>query len=392
MTADPGHEKPDADRIEVSIIVPALNEAANLPELLRRIDAAIAGKWRYEVLIIDDNSTDGTPAVCAKLVREYPLSLHVRRSPHGGLSGAVLHGMSLARGENLAVMDADLQHPPEQLPDLLAPLTDDFAASGLLVLGSRYVPGGSTAEKWGLGRRFNSRVATLLARPFAGRTRDPMSGFFAMRRQTYASGRHLTPLGYKVGLELMCKCRVAEVREVPIHFDVRSQGQSKLTLKEQFRYLEHLSRLYDFHYPHASPIAKFLIATGISWLVAFGAYMLLVPLFPQTHRMAAPVLAYPAAIGVTAVFHLRYVRTQREFLVSPRPWLSFWLISAAEWAACAVAAAWVTWRVHSATVAETFLLTFGFATLVRYILRKELLLDIRGLRRDPRRDDLPDGV
>ena len=394
MTADRKDHQPAPSAIDVSIIVPALNEAANLPELLRRIDAAMAGSGRarrYEVLIVDDNSTDGTPAVCAELEREYPLSLHVRTSPHGGLSGAVLHGMSLARGEILAVMDADLQHPPERLPDLLAPLTDDHG-SPLFVLGSRYVPGGSMAEKWGVMRRFNSRVATLLARPFAGRTRDPMSGFFAMRRQTYATGRHLTPLGYKVGLELMCKCRVGAVREVPIHFDVRSHGQSKLTLKEQFHYLEHLSRLYDFHYPHASPIAKFLIATGISWLVAFGAYLLMVPLFPPSSRVAVPVLAYPAAIGVTALFHARYVRTQREFLLSPRPWRSFWLIAAAEWAACAAAAAWVAWRVREATVTEVFVLTFGSATLVRYILRKELLMDIRGLRRDPRREELLDGT
>jgi len=399
MMADPSDTKSDAGAIDVSIIVPALNEAANLPELLRRIDSAMTGSGsgsgrggrRYEVLVIDDNSTDGTPGVCAELSREYPLALHVRTSPHGGLSGAVLHGMSLARGEILVVMDADLQHPPERLPDLLAPLTVDDPTSPLFVLGSRYVPGGSMAEKWGLMRRFNSRVATLLARPFAGRTRDPMSGFFAMRRRTYATGRHLTPLGYKVGLELMCKCRVGAVREVPIHFDVRSHGQSKLTIKEQFRYLEHLSRLYDFHYPHASPIAKFLIATGISWLVAFALYLLLVPLFPQTGRVAVPLLAYPAAILITAAFHARYVRTQREFLVSPRPWLSFWLIAAAEWAACAAAAAWVAWRVRSATVAEVFVLTFGFATLVRYILRKELLLDIRGLRRDPRREEVPDG-
>ena len=144
-----------------------------------------------------------------------------------------------------------------------------------------------------------------------------MSGFFAMRRETFATGRRLTPLGYKVGLELMCKCRVGIVQEVPIHFDARSHGQSKLTLREQFRYLEHLSRLYDFHFPHASPIAKFLIATGISWLVGFGAYLVMVPLIPRAGRIAAPVAAYPAAILTTAIFHARYVRTQRQFLLSP---------------------------------------------------------------------------
>jgi dolichol-phosphate mannosyltransferase len=385
MTAS--DSQPGSQHIDVSIIVPALNEAANLPELLRRINAAMSGA-RYEVMVIDDNSTDGTPAVCAELGQRYPLSLHVRASAHDGLSGAVLHGMSLARGRLLVVMDADLQHPPECIPDLLGPLTMGPEPLPGFVLGSRYVSGGTTAEKWGLARRFNSRVATLLARPFAGRTHDPMSGFFAMRRETYATGRYLTPLGYKVGLELMCKCRVGSVREVPIHFDLRAHGQSKLTIKEQFRYLEHLSRLYDFHYPHASPIAKFLIATGISWVVAFGAYLLMVPLFPKTGRVSVPVLAYPAAIVTTAVFHLRYVRTQRAFLVSRRPWLSFWFISAAEWAACAASAAWIAWRVRDATVTEVFVLTFGCATLVRYLLRKELLMDIRGLRREPRRDDL----
>ena len=116
--------------------------------------------------------------------------------------------------------------------------------------------------------------------------------------------------------------------------------------------------------------------------------MLILPLFPRGGGVAAPVLAYPMAIVFTALFHARYVRTQREFLVSPTPWLSFWVIAAAEWAACAATAAWVAWRVRDATVNEVFLLTFGCATLVRYILRKEFLLDIRGLRRDPRRDDL----
>src|SRR5206468_3644663 len=141
------------------------------------------------------------------------------------------------------------------------------------VLGSRYVPGGSMQESWGPLRRFNSRIATLLARPFAGRTHDPMSGFFALRRSTYERAERLTPMGYKVGLELMCKCRVKNVREVPIHFSARARGQSKLTLTQQFRYLEHLSRLYDFYYPRASPILKFLIATACGWLIAFGPYV-----------------------------------------------------------------------------------------------------------------------
>ena len=98
-----------------------------------------------------------------------------------------------------------------------------------------------------------------------------MAGFFALRRRTYESAQNLTPLGYKIALELMCKCRVKSIVEIPIHFGTRLKGQSKLSLKQQFRYLEHLSRLYDFKYTRASPVTKFLIATSASWIVAFAS-------------------------------------------------------------------------------------------------------------------------
>jgi len=358
---------------EVSVIVPTINESENLPELLRRISAALVGTT-FEVLIVDDNSKDATPQVCEELAKTYPLKLLVRTQPTNGLSGAVLHGMAVARGEYLCVMDADLQHPPEKLPELLAPLRDGSAD---FVLGSRYMPGGSTELEWSFFRKINSRVATFLARPFAGKTTDPMAGFFALKRQTYLNARQLTPLGYKIALELMCKSSVKSVREIPIHFGNRAKGQSKLTLKQQFRYLEHLSRLYDFTYPHASPVTKFLIATALSWLVGLGVYLSLLNLGP----IAAPILAYPATILVTAVFHLRYVRTQREFLFRPRPWLDFAVISAAEWMVCGLAAWWADARLDHPHPLEIFVLCFGAATITRYILRKEFLQDIRGLRR-----------
>ena len=197
----------------------------------------------------------------------------VRTQPTNGLSGAVLHGMAAARGKFLCVMDADLQHPPEKLPELLRPLHTGEAD---FVLGSRYMPGGSTEGEWGFFRKINSRIATLLARPFAGKATDPMAGFFALKRETYMAAQNLTPLGYKIALELMCKCRAKNVREIPIHFGMRLKGESKLSLKQQFRYLEHLSRLYDFTFPRASPMVKFLVATGASWLAGLAAFLLLI--------------------------------------------------------------------------------------------------------------------
>ncbi|MGA3068074.1 MAG: polyprenol monophosphomannose synthase, partial [Tepidisphaeraceae bacterium] len=355
-------------------IVPTINEAENFPELLRRIDAAL-GPWSYEVIIVDDNSADDTPAVCAKLAATYPLRLMVRSEPKNGLSGAVLYGMAEARGEFLCVMDADLQHPPEKLPELLAPLQNGTAD---FVVGSRYMPGGSTDGTWGTLRKINSRVATLLARPFAGNITDPMAGFFALRRTTYAGAQQLTPLGYKIALELMCKSRVTAVKEIPIHFGLRQKGRSKLSLKQQFRYLEHLSRLYDFKYPRLSPVFKFLIATLISWIVGVAGFIYQGGAHRPVYAVAA---AYPAAILITAIFHLRYVRTQREFIPRRHPWLDFAAITAAEWIVCVWTAHWTWHHLLDPTPADIFVFSFGAATLTRYILRKEFMQDIRGLRK-----------
>jgi dolichol-phosphate mannosyltransferase len=367
---------------QISLIIPTLNEAENLPALTAQIAEALRGR-NYEILLVDDNSRDDTPQVCEELAKTHPLRLIVRQQPKNGLGGAVLHGFGQARGEILVVMDADLQHPPQKLPELLAPIERNEAE---FVLGSRLVAGGSVGEKWGIFRKINSWVATQLARPFAGATRDPMSGFFAMKRATFERAERLTPLGYKIGLELMCKCRVKRVHEIPIHFAERTRGESKLSLKEQFRYLEHLSRLYDFCYPRLSPIVKFAIVTVLGWLVGMGVYAGLVEL--GAGRVASPVMAYLGAILVTAIFHRRYIRTQREFLLTQHPWREFFMISLAELLACGVVAGWTAHRIADSSRLEILVLSFGAATLARYVLRKELMQDIRGLRRELRKEEL----
>lgn len=367
---------------DISIVVPALNEAANLPALAARIAAAMVGK-NYEILIIDDNSKDNTRAVCEELAKKYPLKLIVRTKPVNGLGGAVLHGFSVASGQILVVMDADLQHPPEKLPELVAPLENRSAE---FVLGSRHVPGGSTGEKWGAFRKLNSWVATALARPFSGNSKDPMSGFFALRRETLDRAQRLMPLGYKIGLELMCKCRVARVTEIPIHFAERTAGESKLSLREQFRYLEHLSRLYDFCYPRISPILKFLIVLVLGWSVGLGIFILTLRTGVKTAW--SPVIGYLAFILVTAIFHRRYIKAQREFLLTTHPWREFILVCIAEWLVCAATAIWVANRVTNHTTLEMFVIPFAAGTITRYLLRKELMHDIRGLRREMRVEEM----
>ena len=183
----------------------------------------------------------------------------------------------------------------------------------------------------------------------------------------------------------MAKCRVRNVREIPIHFAERTRGRSKLTLKEQFRYLEHLSRLYDFHFPRLSPMTKFLIVTAFAWFVGFGLFIILLD---RCGSGRAPSIAYLGAIMVTAVFHLRDVRTQREFLLRRRPWIDFLVTALAEWSACTLSAVYIVTRFDRPHDIELFFFPFGLAMLVRYVLRKEFMLDVRGLRREVRREEL----
>jgi len=223
----------------VSIIIPTFHEAPNLRELLPRIlaildQAGLAG----QIIVVDDNSQDGTDEICAGLGQQSPIELLVRTEERG-LSSAVIHGMQHAVGDFLLVMDADLSHPPEKIPELLDALNSsnaDFA------IGSRYVKGGKADKNWGLFRWFNSKVSTLLAWPLTS-AKDPMAGFFAIRRERFESAKILDPVGYKIGLELMVKCGCKNVAEIPIAFQNRLHGESKLTLREQLNYLRHLKRL-----------------------------------------------------------------------------------------------------------------------------------------------------
>lgn len=253
--------RPLAARPAVSVIVPAFREAENLPHLIDRLAAmSDASGLSLELLIMDDDSRDGSVEVVGS--RPEPWVELVVRTSDRGLSQAVLDGMRRARGDVLVCMDADLSHPASAIPELLKKLDEgaDF------VIGSRYVAGGTTSDDWGFLRWLNSRVATLMARPLTS-VRDPMAGFFALRRSTFERGLDLNPVGYKIGLELLVKCGCERVVEVPIHFEDRRFGSSKLTLRQQLLYLQHLRRLYIFKYGLWSALAQFLVVGGIGTVV-----------------------------------------------------------------------------------------------------------------------------
>ncbi len=232
---DQGFPMPDP----VSIVVPTFREAANIPSLLRRVAAALS-EWptEWELILVDDDSNDGSETVVAEWGCRLPVRMEIRRDAPRDLSRSVLLGMRLARFDRLVVMDADLSHPPEQIPDLLAALEPDCD----IVVGSRYVSDARVDPAWGWSRAFLSRVGTLMARPLVN-CRDPLSGFFAIDRRTLPDLDEVHPLGYKIALELMARGKL-RVREVPIRFDPRSRGQSKLNWRTHVHFLRHLCRLY----------------------------------------------------------------------------------------------------------------------------------------------------
>lgn len=223
-----------------SVIVPTFREVEALPDLIERLSKVRAENPSIsELLIVDDDSRDGTEALIA--ARPEPWVKLIVRKEDRGLSQAVLAGLHAARGDLLVVMDADLSHPPEAI----AAMQREILGGADFVVGSRYISGGSTADDWGVLRFLNSWVATTMARPLTTIT-DPMSGFFALPRHVFERARDPSPLGYKIGLELLVRCGCSNVREVPIHFVNRVHGESKLTLKQQLLYVRHLMRLYRF--------------------------------------------------------------------------------------------------------------------------------------------------
>lgn len=257
---------------ELSVIVPTYREADNLPVLVPRIHQATTGAGiDAEIIIVDDNSADGTEAVCEILRERFPVRLIVRKEERG-LSSAVIAGMRAASSEILLVMDADLSHPPEKIPELVDALQDPETG---FVIGSRYVSGGSTAEDWGFFQRLNSKVATWLARPFTS-VKDPMAGFFALRKETFHAAEDiLDPIGYKIGLELIIKCRCQKVVERPIAFAKRLKGQAKRTFREQLNYLLHLKRLLEYQHAGWAYFAKFVLVGFSGMLVDLSSFTLL---------------------------------------------------------------------------------------------------------------------
>lgn len=209
----------------LSVVTPTFNEAENLPLLVAALQESLAG-LPHEIIVADDDSPDGTWEIAERLGEADPSVRVVRRFHDHGLSTAVLDGMSVARGRVLAVIDADLQHDPAILPEMVAALDDGRAD---VVVGSRATEGGGYGD-WAASRRLVSWVATFIARVVLRvSVSDPMSGYFALTRSAYERGAAgINPRGFKILLEFIGRDRDLRVLEVPYEFRNRVHGETKL--------------------------------------------------------------------------------------------------------------------------------------------------------------------
>lgn len=310
--------------LELSVVIPTLNEAGNVKPLLEKLGVALAG-IEWEAIFVDDGSTDGTPELLSRIAQSDRRVRMVRRIGRRGLSSAVVEGALASTTPIVAVIDADLQHDERILPDLYRAIAD---GSHELAIGTRYCQGGSTGE-WDESRLKISRFATALASPIMKtRLSDPMSGFFAVRRDVLLEAApRLSNVGYKILLDLVASVpRPLEVAEVGYTFGTRQHGASKL---DEMVALEYVELLLDKTVGRFVPVK--LVQFGAVGMLGVGVHLLLLDLALNALNLAFAWSQAAAVVGaMTFNFALNNRFTYRDRQLKGVAWiaglLSFYLV------------------------------------------------------------------
>jgi len=228
--------------IDISIIIPTLNEKENINELLKRIRESL-NDIKYEIIFVDDGSKDGTIEEIEELKRKYKNIKIIERRYRKGLSSAFIDGIKHSNGKYIVLMDADLQHPPELLRKMYEKALDGYD----LVIASRYIKGGKI-ENWNIIREFISKTSIFIAYIFLPeilKVKDPLSGYFLIKKDLLNNFKISDPFSYKVLLDILVKVNYNKLIEIPYTFKERKHGKSKLGKRIIFSYLKQVFLLFD---------------------------------------------------------------------------------------------------------------------------------------------------
>ena len=297
----------DRETADLAVVIPTFNERENIRPLFARLEAALEG-IRWEAIFVDDDSPDGTADLVRQLARENPHVRVVHRIGRRGLASACVEGVLSSSASYFAVIDADMQHDETLLPRMFERLKEDHLD---LVIGSRYAEGGSVAE-WNEKRWLISRVAGRAARLVMKANpnlKDPMSGFFIMRRDTFdATVRNLSQLGFKILLDLFVSApRPLRFAELPYRFRQRTHGESKLDTMAAWEYCMLLAdRLFGRTIPPR--FLLFGVVGGLGLIV----YMLILALAFHAGFPLAISQAIAVVTAMTFNFALNNLVTYRD--------------------------------------------------------------------------------
>ncbi|HXJ51738.1 MAG TPA: glycosyltransferase family 2 protein [Burkholderiales bacterium] len=305
--------------IEISVIVPTFNERDNVLELVSRLERCLAGR-AWEVIFVDDDSPDDTAALVRRLAQQDRRVRCLQRIGRRGLSSACVEGMLASGAPVLAVMDGDLQHDEELLPRMLDVLKQGNAD---VVVGTRYSAGGGVGQ-WEASRARMSRFATRLSRYVVrADISDPMSGFFALRREAFeAAVRQLSSIGFKILLDLVASSPAPlRICELPYQFRTRRAGESKLDSQAVWEYLMLLvDKLVGAYVP-----ARFVAFAAIGGLGVAVHFVVLAALFGPLHVSFAASQTAAALVAMTSNFALNNALTYRDRRLRGWGWLKGWL-------------------------------------------------------------------
>ena len=318
-----GISNEESNSDQISIIIPTYNESKNIVRILKSIGDNLPKNLKVEAIVVDDNSPDGT----GKIVEEYLNNVKkiagytidvIHRTAKKGLSSAILSGIKQAGGNTIVVMDSDFSHPPQVIPKMIEYLKKYQCD---LVIASRYIKGGNI-DGWTLKRKIMSKVATMIAKKGLGvKTNDPMSGFFAFRKNILKE-INFDAIGYKILLEILVKKRGIHVKEIPYTFQNRDSGSSKLDSTTIVDYIKSVWKLYKYgkhidekrnSVKFISKAARFYTVGASGFVVNYLISLLFADGIPNLWYLHANMIGIIVSMSTNFILNKTWTFSDRDF-------------------------------------------------------------------------------